>query len=925
MIFMRTVFRFSCSPFLAVLLFFCFGCSSLLAAEIEGIVRDSATNEPIAAATLYLQPIKKHTRSGLNGTFEFKKIPIGTYTLTIRIASYKPTTLTVEITDKKQEVELDIAMKSLLTDEVVISAYGEKTSDESARKFEKNSDNVTSVVSAKSIAVSPDLTVANVLQRVSGVSIERNSNGDGQHAIIRGMDKRYNYTLVNGVKIPSPDNKNRYVPLDIFPSDLLDYLEVTKSLTPNMEGDAIGGAMNMVMKNAPSDFTVHANLGTGYNGLFFDRKFTKFDNSSTNFLSPREVNGNTYQAKPSDFPTQIAIYNNVQPMPNIVGSVSVGGRFLEDKNMGAVVAASFQNTYRGANSIFFESEVDRVSNIPQLQNIYERQFSTQQIRSGLHAKLDYQFSADNKIDLYSAYIHLRENEMRYQTDTNLILGRAGAGTGRITLSFRSRQQIQEIVTSTLRGEHKLLPQFKLQWIAAYSKASNDEPDRTQFQATTGVAKTPSGFVQDSVYLSSTTYRRWTRNSDKDLSGFLNLNYTPEIAGTTVEFLGGGMYRGKSRENYFNEYNLRPSFSPQAYKDYASQSFTVFNPFGSENNPLNYTSHENVIAFYGQAKFRTGDLQTLAGVRIEKIKFDWLTAAAPSVEGRSGDISYADILPSIHFKYFLSAKENLRLSYYSSISRPGFYEVIPYRIRNEDYDEAGNPYLKRVQASNIDLRYEWFPAALDQVLVGAFYKKIRNPIEYALKVTGTSIVYAPDNFGTATNFGAEFDVTKYFNWFGIRANYTYTNSSITTAKTVRYRDANNALTERIENQTRPLQGQSDHIANLSLLYKNTEDGIDAQISGVYTGKRIVTVSPFKDNDFWQSSFLQLDLSAEYRISEQFTLYAKVNNLLNTPLEYKILLPNSANTVDVPFQDAPNTVLVRRDYYLQTYLLGIRYRL
>ena len=88
---------------------------------------------------------------------------------------------------------------------------------------------------------------------MSGVTVERNSSGEGQYAILRGMDKRYNYTLVNGVKIPSPDNKNRFVPLDIFPSEMLDRLEVTKSLTANMEGDGIGGAVNLIMKDAPSD------------------------------------------------------------------------------------------------------------------------------------------------------------------------------------------------------------------------------------------------------------------------------------------------------------------------------------------------------------------------------------------------------------------------------------------------------------------------------------------------------------------------------------------------------------------------------------------------------------------------------------------------------------------------------------------------
>ena len=99
------------------------------------------------------------------------------------------------------------------------------------------------VVSAKAIELSPDITVGNVLQRVSGVSTTRSGSGDGQYAIIRGMDKRYSYTSVNGIILPSPDDKNRSVPMDMFPADMIERLEVVKALTPSMDADAIGGVV----------------------------------------------------------------------------------------------------------------------------------------------------------------------------------------------------------------------------------------------------------------------------------------------------------------------------------------------------------------------------------------------------------------------------------------------------------------------------------------------------------------------------------------------------------------------------------------------------------------------------------------------------------------------------------------------------------
>ena len=169
---------------------------------------------------------------------------------------------------------------------VIIIASAGKTDDKSVRGLEKKADIIQNILSQKTIELLPDVTVANAVQRMSGVTIQRTSSGEGRYAIIRGMDQRYNNTLVNGIKIPSPDNKYRYVPLDIFPSDLLERLEVIKSLTPAMEADATGGAMNLVMKSAPDKFLLNANIAGGYSTLFSDRDFSSFSTGAINKKSP---------------------------------------------------------------------------------------------------------------------------------------------------------------------------------------------------------------------------------------------------------------------------------------------------------------------------------------------------------------------------------------------------------------------------------------------------------------------------------------------------------------------------------------------------------------------------------------------------------------------------------------------------------------
>jgi hypothetical protein len=265
---------------------------TLSAGTLKGKLFEAATGEPALGVVITIEGTNIHDISGLDGSFSINNLQKGSYRLIISHISYAPIQKEFLI-DGNETVRLELKLEaaSLSLDEIAVTAKRDGSSDHTARQMERNASQVMNIVSGKTIQISPDLTVANVIQRISGVSIERNSNGDGQYAILRGMDKRYNYTLVNGVKIPSPDNKYRYVPLDIFPSDLLERLEVYKALTPSMEGDAIGGAVNMVMKDAPDQFTFSANVSTGYNELFTERKFMTYDFKGVQQKSPYERNG----------------------------------------------------------------------------------------------------------------------------------------------------------------------------------------------------------------------------------------------------------------------------------------------------------------------------------------------------------------------------------------------------------------------------------------------------------------------------------------------------------------------------------------------------------------------------------------------------------------------------------------------------------
>ena len=384
--------------------------------EIEGVVTDASTGETLVGTVVSCKELPGvGTSTGLDGSYRID-IPDGkSVTLVWHYVSYQDYEARVS---GAGTVDVALQPEGNMLGEVSVIGSANRRTDANARMVERTSANILNIMSANSIEVSPDLDVAGVLQRMSGVVLDKGSSDNEQYAILRGMDKRYNYTLVNGVKIPSPDDANRYVPLNIFPSDLLDRLEVTKSLTADMEGDATGGVVNMVMKNAPSRFTFNANIAAGYNTMNIDHKFTGFDHGNITSEAPREAYGVDYVATLDDFNKGTTVIDYFHPMPDIVAGLTVGNR-LFDNRFGFIFAGSLQNTYRTKSSLFYEDGMNQRETAVRLVNMRERMYSEQQMQTGLHLKLDYTFNPDNDIEWYNAFFSNISNQVRESLETNL--------------------------------------------------------------------------------------------------------------------------------------------------------------------------------------------------------------------------------------------------------------------------------------------------------------------------------------------------------------------------------------------------------------------------------------------------------------------------------------------------------------------------
>ena len=897
------------------------GCN---AAIIRGKITDINTGEELLGSTLFIKELKIKTISGIDGSYIIKNIPKGSYTITCSFIGYQTIEQNITIiNDDISTLDFKLTLQTTKLNQVTITGHNDKSTDLSARSSERNSNQLINVVSAKTIELSPDLSVANVIQRVSGVTLERSVTGDGQYAILRGMDKRFSYTMVNSVKIPGTNNKYRYVPLDIFPSFLVDRIEVTKSLTPNLEGDAIGGAVNMMMKDAPEKLQFNVNLASGYSQLFIDREFESFDSKVVRSKSPFELFGEDYTATPKDFTTKNQDLKKFSPLPNLVGDFSIGTRFFK-KKLGVMLAGSFNSSYKGSNSTNYGVAMDSLD-LPVIQGgITSRKISEQSKQIGLHNKFDFQLNSQHKFVLYntlmnSTSVQVRESESFSDGKTINSVS---------NYSMRYKLNNQQLFNTLLQGNHILSEKIKVDWSATYGLAENTTPDYTNLSLFYE--------IHDKVKLpltlsNSGSTRRWSHNSDNTVSGSLNVSYTPNITNIPVELSFGGLYHNTQRNSFYNEYLLFPILNTD-FKSIQGRDWNNFSDIKWKNeidlnnaDALNFEAYETLFEGYGQFKIQVRKLQILGGLRIENtdqsyyLKYTKGDGVAPV-----GDQIYTDFLPGLHFKYSPFETTNVRASYYRSINRPGFLEIVPYINVGEEYTEMGNPNIKHTVADNFDLRYEYFPKPLDQFMVGFFYKTIKDPIEYGWSDPQGSkgnVYYMPNNYGTAKNLGAEVDFIKYFRFLGIKANYTYTNSKITTSKSFLIHKANGWETDYTQ-QTRPLFGQSAHVANLSLLFKDVHSGWDAQLSGTYTGDRIYLVSRSLNDDEWQKGFIQMDASIQKKFKNGLTFYFKAKNLLNTPMELYLKKTNPVNEV-IDQNKSDNKTITRRDTYGQSYLIGIRY--
>ena len=609
------------------------------------------------------------------------------------------------------------------------------------------------------------------------------------------------------------------------------------------------------------------------------------------------------------------------PAPNFIGGLSIGNRFWKDR-IGVMLAGSIQNTFRGTERTYNSVKMASGEQSMYISSLQHRYYSIHDLTAGVHAKVDLQLE-NNKLEWYNMYVRTNSKGVRYNNSVNTEYISSDSYTQ--DDETRSLSQTQSIFATHLKGTHHLTTDFTADWAGIFSQAKAEDPDRVYLSLTNTIQSADgvdgslwSGNKNILKTLPKNMERRFQHNTDKDWAGYINLAYNSQL-GNDINALwkAGAQYRRKERGNRYYSYNFTPTDISQkldgnAFDQFAAIDWTCKTPY-SQASQLNYDSKEHIGAAYVMTtlKCKWGELN--AGVRAEHTNQIYTMLQKFRNMGQVGEQSYWDWLPSASIN--------------RSINRPGFYEIVPYQIMGEEYQEKGNPNLKRARIDNVDLRWEWFPSATEQVLAGVFYKYLQDPIEQVFVAadgklgSGADAYYMPDNLGNAKNYGFEIDVVKYIRHFGIKANYTYTHSTITTTKR-EYKEGSAEYKTGVT-QTRPLVNQAPHTANLSLLYKDTNYGWNAQLAASYTGTKLALVSPFKDADQWDKAMFGLDFSMEKKFPCGVSVFLKANNLLDAKRERYLKTVNQSN-LEYEGQRSDKTI-VGTYKYGRTFLIGVRVKM
>ncbi|WP_289290549.1 MULTISPECIES: TonB-dependent receptor [Bacteroides] len=880
---------------------------------IRGRIID-ASKQTLPGASIYIENLHTGVTSDVNGYYTFSNLNPGTYTIKISYVGYSPVEMKITI-PAGRTLEKDVVLnEGLELQEVVVG--GAFQGQRRAINSQKNSLGITNVVSADQVGKFPDSNIGDALKRISGINVQYDQ-GEARFGQVRGTSADLSSVTINGNRIPSAEGDTRNVQLDLIPADMIQTIEVNKVVTPDMDGDAIGGSINLVTKNSPYKRTITATAGSGYNWIS--------EKAQLNL-------GFTY-----------------------------GDRFFNDK-LGVMLSASYQNAPSGSDDVEFVWDTDSKGTIC-LTDYQIRQYYVTRERQSYSAALDWDINANHKLFFKGIFNNRNDWENRYRLtlkDLNKDVNKKKEGAvadnkASVRLQTKAgspnnrnaRLERQRTMDFTLGGEH-LFGKLSMDWNASYARASEERPnerylgyelkkqnfdiDLSDIRRPYASAQAGSTLILNNDFSLQELTEQQEDIVEKDLKFSMNFKL-PLVKGFYSNQLRfGAKVVDKSKDKDLEFYDYEPvdekAFNSNSFSNTSEQNRNGYMPgekykagtFISKeyvggldlNNSSLFNKTENLEELAGEYKARETvtagylrfdqnfgkKLSAMVGLRLENTHLKYngrkLTLnddGDPESLTVTPDVkdSYLNVLPSVLLKYNVSEDFKIRGSFTETLSRPKYSALIPnVNINNKDNElTLGNPELKPTTSFNFDLSADYYFKSVGLVSIGIYYKDINDFIVtqtvrgYEYEGNSYDKFMQPRNAGDANLLGVEVGYQRDFGFIapalkcvGFYGTYTYTHSKVN----------NFNFTGRENEKDLKLPGSPEHTANASLYFE--KGGLNVRLSYNFASDFIDEMGESAFYDRYYDKVNYMDVNASYTFGKKLrtTFYAEANNLLNQPLRY-----------------------------------------
>lgn len=861
---------------------------------ITGVVTDKdANNQSLPFANVTLKGTKIGVNSDIDGKYTISAAP-GNYIIQFSFVGYESVEVPVTVKENATvTVNRAIGSGSYKLDDVVVKATAPNREKETAILLDqKNALVFKQSIGAQEMARKGVSDVATAVTKTTGITKQEGSG----NIFVRGLGDRYNSTTMNGMPIPSNDPEKKNINLDIFSTEILEYVSIDKVYNSRLYGDFAGGNVDIISKDYK---------GKGFLKIDIGSKVNSNAVGNTNFSLQKGINSFGFgSATIPTNPLSSYNYNSLNldtksPIASSVG-ISTGNSFTlgTESKLNVFATVVFGNDFSSRTEGSAKGAVNGNGVINKNFDNYTLDSYNTNFTAMLN--LGYKINNHNKLSFNSVFINT--SSLSKEEYTGFIVDIANNGNGLIR---RNKYEKNSLWINQLLGDHKLSDRSNFNWGLSLNTIDGNMPDRNQ----NIFRKEPTGYVLSSI--SAPDNHRY----------FQKLQETEAAANMVVDYkfrqTGEGEYKGKFTLGYNGRIKNRDFEATQFnFKANASAANTIvdpnnldlfYNQINLSNNlfqittfrgndqvanaldPQTYSGEQFINGGYLNTEYNFGKLTGVLGLRGEYVfqKINWNTQLDPS--GGKDELEKIAFLPSLTLKYELNDKQNLRFGFSKTYTLPQFKERALFVYEDVTEVKVGNPDLYASDDYNFDLKWEYFPTADELISVTGFGKYILNPINEVTIASSTNDISFINTGDYGYVAGAEIEYRKtIFNFDstnnqklsgGLNASYLYSNQELSTSKVINETNYNVVFTDTKSKFT----GASDLLLNADISYfkdwNNSESNLTATLAYTYFSDRVYAIGTNDRGNLVDKAFGSLDFITKIKWNKKMGLDVLVKNILD----------------------------------------------